>query len=298
MTSETANRSVASYGGTEAARQGDVDRKPEFGQGESELLASLRHDLRGPINHIIGYSEMLEEEARDRGKIEFIPDLRKIQTAGKQLLALTHEYLDAGRVRFDQVRLSQMRLKIHPPLNAIIGYSEVLEEEAKGQGQQDLAPDLQKICSAAKGMLAFMNDELALREIGDAGTSQLPSDKSAVSLNAGTALLPPPTTSGGGPQGGPGSVLVVDDNEMNRDMLSRRLERQGHTVAEAGDGRQALEMIHADSFDLVLLDIMMPEVDGYQVLEELKGDDTLRHVPVIMLSALDEIDRVESQEVV
>ena len=83
---------------------------------------------------------------------------------------------------------------------------------------------------------------------------------------------------------------MVDDNVMNRDMLSRRLERQGHEIAEAANGRQALEMIKTNVFDLVLLDIMMPEVDGYQVLEYLKGDDTLRHVPVIMLSALDEVD--------
>jgi len=89
-----------------------------------------------------------------------------------------------------------------------------------------------------------------------------------------------------------GHILVVDDNEMNRDMLSRRLKRQGYTVEMALDGRQALEMIKTQKFDLVLLDIMMPEMNGYEVLEHMKADDTLSYVPVIMISAVDEIDSI------
>src|SRR5690606_31024463 len=90
----------------------------------------------------------------------------------------------------------------------------------------------------------------------------------------------------------PARLLVVDDNEMNRDMLSRRLKRQGHMVAVAENGRQAVEMIEVDAFDLVLLDVMMPEMNGYQVLEHLKDSKHLRHVPVIMISALTEMESV------
>jgi len=89
-----------------------------------------------------------------------------------------------------------------------------------------------------------------------------------------------------------GYLLVVDDNEMNRDLLSRRLERQGYTVAIAGDGREALEKMRAEAFDLVLLDVMMPEMNGYQTLEHIKADPVLRHVPTIMISAIDEIDSI------
>jgi phosphoserine phosphatase RsbU/P len=90
----------------------------------------------------------------------------------------------------------------------------------------------------------------------------------------------------------PGHLLLVDDNEMNRDMLSRRLKRLGHTVAMAEDGRQALDLLHLTSFDLVLLDVMMPAMNGYEVLEYLKNDDQLRHLPVIMISALTEMESV------
>lgn len=93
-------------------------------------------------------------------------------------------------------------------------------------------------------------------------------------------------------KGDESSVLVVDDNEVNRDLLARRLQRQGHAVTVAEDGLQALELMRSAPFDLVLLDIMMPQLNGYQVLESLKADEKLRHIPVIMISAVDDIDSI------
>jgi class 3 adenylate cyclase len=88
-------------------------------------------------------------------------------------------------------------------------------------------------------------------------------------------------------------ILVVDDNEDNRFTLVRRLNRNGFTeIEEAKNGREALALLDAGPFDLVLLDIMMPELDGYQVLEHMKRDLRLRHIPVIMISAVDEIESV------
>ena len=86
------------------------------------------------------------------------------------------------------------------------------------------------------------------------------------------------------------SLLVVDDNEMNRDMLGRRLQRQGYRVTMAVDGRQALEFIREETFDLVLLDIMLPVMNGYEVLEEMRADQALSQIPVIITTALDESD--------
>lgn len=89
------------------------------------------------------------------------------------------------------------------------------------------------------------------------------------------------------------ALLVVDDNEDNRYTLTRRLTREGYTnLVTANDGRQALELLRSRPFDLMLLDIMMPGMNGYQVLEHLKGDPELRHMPVIMISAVDEIESV------
>jgi adenylate cyclase len=90
----------------------------------------------------------------------------------------------------------------------------------------------------------------------------------------------------------PGHLLVVDDNKVNRIFLSRGLEQYGHKIETAENGRQALEKLRADSFDLVLLDIEMPEMNGYQVLETCLQDPELRDIPIIMTSSLDELDSV------
>lgn len=92
----------------------------------------------------------------------------------------------------------------------------------------------------------------------------------------------------------PARVLVVDDNEMNRDMLARRLQRQGHSVATAVHGRDALAMLESSAYDLVLLDIMMPEMNGFELLQHLRGhaDPAFAHLPVILISALDDADSV------
>jgi sigma-B regulation protein RsbU (phosphoserine phosphatase) len=89
-----------------------------------------------------------------------------------------------------------------------------------------------------------------------------------------------------------GKLLVVDDNEMNRDMLSRRLARKGHTVDLAEDGRRALEMVAATDYDVILLDIMMPGLDGYQVLERLRETRDSGDLPVIMATAKDQSEDI------
>jgi class 3 adenylate cyclase len=84
----------------------------------------------------------------------------------------------------------------------------------------------------------------------------------------------------------------VDDNQLNREVLVRRLERQGHTVTEAADGRQALAVLAERPFDVVLLDILMPEINGLEVLRRVKADPRVRDLPVVMISALTEIENV------
>jgi len=94
-------------------------------------------------------------------------------------------------------------------------------------------------------------------------------------------------------RGAESALLIVDDNEDNRYTLTRRLQREGYSnLTAATDGQQALELLQSRPIDLVLLDVMMPGLNGYAVLERMRVDDRLRHIPVIMISALDEIDSV------
>lgn len=90
----------------------------------------------------------------------------------------------------------------------------------------------------------------------------------------------------------PANILIVDDHEANRDLLHDFILALGHTPFLAENGRVALEQIQQHSFDLILLDILMPELDGYQVLNQIKASSSLPHLPVIMISAVDEMNSV------
>ncbi|MEE3716360.1 response regulator [Tumidithrix elongata RA019] len=88
------------------------------------------------------------------------------------------------------------------------------------------------------------------------------------------------------------NVLIVDDNEMNRETLARRLKNEGFNFSMAVNGREALEMAKSRRYDLILLDIMMPEIDGYTVLSRLKSNEAMSGIPVIMISAIEEMESV------
>ncbi len=88
-------------------------------------------------------------------------------------------------------------------------------------------------------------------------------------------------------------VLIVDDNRINRLKLNRALNLENYDICEASGGQEALEMLQSENIELVLLDVMMPDVDGYQVLEQMKGDPHLKNIPVIMVSAIEEQEDVD-----
>jgi adenylate cyclase len=268
------------------------------GRTPQDLWAHLRHELRTPLNAIIGYSEMLLGDADDPGLADYVSDLNQILSAGHQLLEIINDLLDPNQVASGDVvfnlesLVANLHYKVRIPLNSVIGYSEILLENATDQRLVDLIADLKKIHSAAELFLSRVNEIVDFSKI-DAGlkaSGPEVSDRSSLIHRALASLreLVPDSAAVTGSERG--SILVVDDNEINRDLLSRYLERQGHTVQVAPNGRQALEMIATGAFDLVLLDIMMPELNGYQVLQHLKHSETWRDLPVIMISALDEID--------
>ena len=90
-----------------------------------------------------------------------------------------------------------------------------------------------------------------------------------------------------------GRILLVDDDRQTRLKLARDLEGGGFAVSEAAGGRAALDMLRSERFDLVLLDILMPEVDGYAVLEQMKADEATRDIPVVIISAVENPEDVE-----
>lgn len=263
-------------------------------------LAYLRHELRTPVNAIIGYSEMLLEDAAAAGQQELAADLRKTHAAGKQILAVVDDILHPDKIsqsRGDEDPHAlgpQLRHALRTPLNAAIGYSEMLIESSQETNRQDLLPDLRRILDAARHVLGLVNDivQLSGTDTESPGENPRLSAASIMTQDVLSKIQPLTSDQRHNPAIEEGCLLVVDDNETNRDLLARQLARGGYSIRTARTGREALEMVRSQDFDLVLLDIIMPEIDGFEVLRQMKGDEVLRDIPIIMISALDEIDSV------
>jgi len=262
---------------------------PSDNGGErSKRSGNLKHELRTPLNHIIGYCEMLMEQAQDDGLDIFIADLDRIHSAGERLLGVVDDLCDpVAHRKMDEV---SMHHEIRTPLNQVIGYAEMLQEQAKDLGHDSFASDLQKVHTAGRRLLDLILENFnSIQLESDAVASE------AVASKRQPAFARGPTekqNKAAAAAIATASLLVVDDNELNRDMLTRRLERLGYNVSCAENGIEALKLLRTESFDLLLLDIIMPVMDGFEVLEQLKAEPRLRDIPVIVLSASDQLDHV------
>ncbi len=261
---------------------------------DMEALSKLRHSLRTPLNQIIGYSEMLMESAEEHNINSILVDLKRIHTSGGQLLALINDALAPWKIETGKIDFAGMRRDMRTPLNAVIGYAELCLDEARAGKHDDLVKDLEKILQAGKNLFALFESESYPEQL-DIGSQSadigIAGDATLGAVNP--PIIPVTTVSDFGVTATPmpsARILAVDDDHLNRDMLVRRLQKLGYDVFEASTGREALAKLKDGNYDLVLLDILMPDLDGFQTLEFMKADPRLKHIPAIMLTALDDVE--------
>jgi len=252
-----------------------------------ERLAQIRHDLKTPVGHIMGYSEMIEEDVED-DLPEVVNDLRSIRSSGERILELINDHLGSAKQCANDIDLDLASHLLRQQLNHVGGYCEMVEEVAEENGRDELLPDLERIHSASATLTTI------LEELQEGGFTIEPADSTNAASNEDKSG---PTETGSMPShfgvlGEGGHLLVVDDDPANLDLLSRRLTRQGYEITTAGGGQEALDLLDQQNFDLVILDMLMPGINGLQVLKQLKSDPERRAIPVIMISALDSTDRV------
>lgn len=229
--------------------------------------------LLAHLDRVMDAADEVRSAATKADDQDAMADVEKISFAATKLRSYL-EGLDAEAVTPDD--LPGLRHRLRTPINQVLGYCELMLEEAEDVADTPWENALRAIHAEARA-LPGMIDEL----IEQAHAPPTPRYRSRT--NPETAAERRARTS---------AVLVVDDNATNRDMLSRRLERDGHFVFEATNGEQALETARSVAVDLVLLDIMMPIMDGYTTLAAFKADERLRHVPIIMLTSLDEPESI------
>ncbi|HAO67256.1 MAG TPA: hypothetical protein DCR17_11290 [Verrucomicrobiales bacterium] len=191
----------------------------------------------------------------------------------------------------EETNLRLLRHDLYNPINQIVGYSELLTEELDA-GEDIATEDLSKIKDSALVLLEMIRSRLTPQELqAEKHSSTNESSGSVVQLKTNHSNKQH-LRSSDRLSGRKGRILVVDDNASNRDLLVASLSRQGHVVSTAEDGEIAVNIVKEKPFDLILLDVQMPRLNGEEVLEYLKDNHQYSVIPVIMISGLDDIDVV------
>jgi PAS domain S-box-containing protein len=225
-------------------------------------LASFRHTLLTPLNHIIGYTEILMEDAGAPELTVARSELKAIHTAAYQVLQLIQRSRspgqDAPRAEFEPLPAEAVLL-----LKKIGDHASTVRDVFRFGGS-----DIRRIVDAADCLARLL-------------------EKPSMA-----APLPDLFSNGNGTPVCAARLLVVDDDENNRDMLKRLLEPAGYEIETACSGEHGLGMLRSAKFEVILLDIVMPGMNGFDVLSALKADQELRQTAVIVISALDEMESV------
>lgn len=265
-----------------------------------EYFSLMRHELRTPLNAVIGYGEMMQEDAQDYFLDGYRRQLDEVVALGKELNVAVQDLLGTPEIREtpDVVDVDGLRQdvikRLTPVAETLLTVSTHLTVKANDEDQAILVSNLERVHTSAKRFIALLQ-QIATQEGygwgGEAETSQKTLDlvqqyQSYVSTQKSLSTgLDQHKVAGG-------RILVVDDNEMNRSLLFDQLYRQGHTVEVVDNGAEAIQRLREKPFDIVLLDVMMPVMDGIQTLDMIKTDPKTKELPVIMLSAVDDMDKV------
>jgi adenylate cyclase len=262
------------------------------------LAAYLRQQVQAPATAVTDFLDIIIEDARRLQLKPIMDDLERMHSAASRLNAFVAQLIEdtsSDRKKNESAEDFHRRLRhdLRTPLNAIIGYSEMLIEDMEGDADAPLRGDLTKLNESAGFLLGQIDAMVALTRNEEAPVAREEGLAQHIGLVADVLRtvqpLKPHAIAARERQS---RILVVDDNASNRDVLARRLGREGHHVVTAEDGKIALALCESEEFDLVLLDLIMPEIGGFEVLQRLKANDRTKHIPIIVISALDELDSV------
>jgi class 3 adenylate cyclase len=252
-------------------------------------VAKARHGLHNSIGQILGFAEMLLEETQEQGHVNLRGGLELILRKASQMVGQINDSLDAPKIESGLVDLRQLQKRVSEHSIQIVTATESLARKSRAPRNGDFKSDLARIVGGARQTLELARTALPALS-APAANAAARAEGMAKRLVESVPVGKPVSIAIETER--EGVILVVDDLEENRELLSRRLSRLGYSVQLAHSGRRALEFVAANAVDLVLLDIMMPELDGFEALQRLKANPTTQHIPVIMLSSADQLDTV------
>lgn len=236
-------------------------------------VSALRHDLRTPVNHIVGYCELLLEDADGPEHTTRRALLHDALDAVRDALALINTALPASGNGVTPAAVDTLYEQLHAPRARIMSALTGLVPLDADHGDDAFLADVARIRDATTQLTAVRRPERGASPAPVAATSTVLPARQPVAAARGR-------------------ILVVDDQQNNRDVLERHLARQGYAVDCAPDGERALAALARGTYDLVLLDVRMPGLDGHEILRRIKHDPGTRDTPVVMISAADELQTI------
>ena len=254
-----------------------IDGKLQLSQ-----LIRLRQALGVPIDAIVDYSEIILEELKGlEREADYFLEIEQIGKYGRQLLASIDTFLNPAVSEWSNpsqiISGSQLKTELEKPTRLVIDSTQQLVSQV----EENLVAEIEKINLAANQLLQEING------LTITTPEELLEDTRINSKNFLNEL----TANHRRSLRCQYHILVVDDSAMNREVLLDRVKAEGYLATAARDGKQAIQMIQTGVFDLILLDIIMPKIDGYKVLKWIRNS-RWQHIPTIMISALEETDSV------
>lgn len=245
--------------------------------------ARIARRLAGPAEALVSTQRLVLDEIRQSDPQEAVEDLENVLKAAQRLVGFVNA-LRRGDIELgdDEKSAARLRHDLRTPINAIIGYSELVLEDFADVLPPGVKADCDSVVEAARQLLIEV-------ETLDADGGEDGGDDAILAARLETAI----TAAGGAAQRvETGRILIVDDDAANLDVLDRQLTRRGHRVRAAGSAEAAIALLEADTFDLALIDILMPGTNGIELLTRLKADMRWRHLSVLMISGLGDTSAV------
>ena len=265
---------------------------------EEILLSQIKQEFTTPAGAIFDYLEIVERNINE-AKLNASEELNQIKTGGERLI---EEYEiafkentgpKASSQKKTPEEYSELRHNLRTPLNAVIGYSEILMEDLEEDLSEETTKDLKTIIDLAreteKAIERFVDyiRGAVLEENEDETTSQVESAealfKSLGSIDYSISLDESLKES---------DILIVDDNKTNCEVLERRLSLQGLKCRTAYDGSSAIKEVNTKTPDLILLDVILPDINGLELLKTFRENHSRDDLPVIMVSAFNDVDSI------
>ena len=254
--------------------------------GRNEKLAfaaRISQKLNGPSEAIIGFLTLLLEEVARSGPADALEDLNKVEVAALRLSEMVRKLAgDPRDIAGDTELQARLRHDLRSPINAIIGYCEMTIEDFGDELAPSATGDIGAILSEARRLAIRIDEVVDGAEPDDGGAGK------ALETQLATGLIRSMSDTGVTEESIAGKILVIDDEPANCEILKRQLERRGHEVTSVNSAAETFDALAEDRFDLVLLDILMPGINGIEVLERMKADAALQEIPVVMVSGLQE----------